>query len=175
MKAKAAILLAAMMLVAVSCDNLNDLLTFSIRSSTSFTIPSSSPLPLPFEFMTPEIQTGSSQDFEKNNTRADLVKDIKLEELKLTITAPEGKTFSFLKSIHIYISADNIDEILLASAENISSTSNTISLTTSQEKLDEYIKADGYRLRTSTVIRETLTQNVTIKIDMKYKVTADVL
>lgn len=175
MKAKTAILLAAMMIVAISCDNLNDLLTFSVKSSTNITIPSSSPLSLPFEFITPEIQTSSSQDFEKNNTNVDLVKDVKLEELKLTISAPEGKTFSFLKSIRIYISADNVDEILLASAENISSTSNTISLNTSQEKLDDYIKADGYRLRTSTVIRETLTQNVTIKIDLKYKVTADVL
>lgn len=175
MKAKSPILLAVLMLVAVSCENLNDLLTFSVRSSTNITIPSSSPFNLPFEFMTPEIQTSSSQDFEKNNTRADLVKDVKLEELKLTLTSPEGKTFSFMKSIRIYISAENVDEILLASAENISSTSNTITLTTSQAKLDEYIKADGYRLRTSTVIRETLTQNVTIKIDMKYKVTADVL
>jgi hypothetical protein len=175
MKAKITMLLALLTFVVMSCEELNDLLTFNVRSSTSFTIPNSFPLTSPFEFMTPEIQTNSSQDFANNNTRADLVKDVKLVELKLSITAPESKTFSFLKSIHIYISAENMEEMLLASAVDINSTSNIISLTTTQEKLDAYIKADGYRLRTSTVIRETLTQDVTIKIDLKYKVTADVL
>ncbi|MEA4936976.1 MAG: hypothetical protein VB102_10080 [Paludibacter sp.] len=175
MKVKSSLLLICILITGFSCEQINDLLTFNVKSSTSITIPASSPLSLPFEMMTPEIQTGSSQDFENNNTRADLVKDVKLEELKMTITAPEGKTFSFLKSIQIYISAENKDEILLASAENISSATNTISLATTQEKLDEYIKANGYRLRTKTVTRETLTRDVTIKIDMKYKVTADVL
>jgi hypothetical protein len=175
MKAKSYILLTFLLFTAFSCEQINNLLTFYVKSSTSVTIPSSAPFTLPFEFMTPNVQSNSSQEYEKYNTNVDLVKDVKLNELKLTITAPEGKTFSFLKSIYIYISTDDVEEILLASAENIASNATSIKLNTTQEKLDAYIKASGYKLRTSAVIRETLTRDVSIQIDLKFKVTADVL
>lgn len=175
MKTKYFSLLILLLITAFSCDQINNLLTFYVRSSTNITIPSSSPLTLPLEFLTPDVQTDSSQEFQKNNTNVDLVKDVKLDELKLTITAPEGKTFSFLKSIYVYISTNNEDEILLASAVDIASDAASIKLNTTQAKLDAYIKASAYKLRTSAVIRETLTQNVSIKIDLKFKVTADVL
>jgi hypothetical protein len=89
-------------------------------------------------FLTPEVTTNSSAEFENNNTKADLVKDVKLKELTLTITDPTAKTFSFLKSIHLYISTDSNDEIELAFKDDINSTSSTITLTTTAAKLDKY-------------------------------------
>lgn len=175
MKIKYSSFLLLLLITAFSCDQINNLLTFYVKSNTNITVPSSSPLPFPFEFLTPNVQTDSSQEFKKNNTNVDLVKDVILDEVKLTITAPEGKTFSFLESIKIYISTDDDDEILIASAENITSTDSSIKLTTTQAKLDAYIKASSYKLRTEASIRETLTQDVSIRIDLKFKVTADVL
>ncbi|MDO9634537.1 MAG: hypothetical protein Q7J05_05750 [Paludibacter sp.] len=175
MKIKYSSFLLLLLITAFSCDQINNLLTFYVKSNTSITIPSSSPLPFPFEFLTPNVQTDSSQEFKKNNTNVDLVKDVILDEVKLTITAPEGKTFSFLESINIYISTNNDDEVLIASAENIASTASSIKLTTTQAKLDTYIKASSYKLRTEASIRETLSQDVSIRIDLKFKVTADVL
>jgi hypothetical protein len=157
------------------CQDVDNLLTFTISHETSFTVENSAPLNIPIPLTTPDITTNSSQEFDNHNTRADLVKDVKLEQVKLTITDPSSKTFSFLKSIHVYISTDSNNEIDLAYLENISGTSNTIDLETTDQKLDTYIKASTYKLRTSVVTKEALTEDIDIKMNIKFKVTADPL
>jgi hypothetical protein len=67
------------------CSEVEDLLTFTISDETQFTVQSTSPLNLPIEIATPSVTTNSNQKFENNNTKADLVKDVKLTELKLTV------------------------------------------------------------------------------------------
>lgn len=148
---------------------------FAINHQANFRVESSSPLNLPFEVSTPDVTTNSSQQFGNNNTAANLIKEIKLEELKLTITNPTSKTFSFLKSIHIYISTNGSDEIELASLENIASIAQSISLNCTSQNLDKYVKASSYKLRTSVVTKETLTQAVDFRSDIKFKVKASVL
>ena len=124
---------------------------------------------------TPEVTTNSSQQFDNNNTAASLIKEIKLEELKLTVTNPGNKTFSFLKSIHIYISTNSSDEIELASLDNIASTSQSITLNATTQDLSKYVKASSYKLRTTVVTKETLTQPIDVRSDIKFKVKAGVL
>ena len=46
-----------------------------------------------------QVTTNSSAEFENNKTKASLVKDVKIRSLKLSITDPSDKTFTFLKSI----------------------------------------------------------------------------
>jgi hypothetical protein len=167
------ILLAITMLsICTCCQEVDDLLTFTISDQVSLTVPSSSPLSLPTEIATPDVTTNSSQKFANNNTEASRVKDVKLQELKLSIETPAGKNFNFLKSIQIYISTNSSNEILLAGLDNIPVNLTTISLTPTQEKLDVYAKASTYKLRTSIVTKETLTQDVSIKADLKFRVTA---
>lgn len=166
------ITLVIVALILSQCKEVDDLLTFTIANQVTITVPSNSPLNLPVELATPEVTTNSSQTFANNNTEASLVKDVKLQELKLSIQSPAGKTFSFLKSIQIYISTTQSNEILLASLDNIPTGATSITLTPTQEKLDVYAKASSYKLRTSIVTRETLTQSVETKADLKFRVTA---
>ena len=155
------------------CKDVEKLLTFRISDSTSITVESSSPLGLPLEVPTPTVTSNSAQQYDNNNTARELVKDVKLEELKLTITNPPSKTFSFLKSIHVYISSTSSNEIELASLDNIESTASVIDLTPTTAKLDVYAKASSYTLRTEVETDETLTQSVDILVDLKFLVTAD--
>lgn len=165
---------AAFFILALSgCRKLG--VNFAINHQANFRVEAASPLNLPFEVGTPDVTTNSSQQFDNNNTAANLIKEIKLEELKLTITNPTSKTFSFLKSIHIYISTNSSDEIELASLENIASTAQTISLNCTTQNLDKYVKASSYKLRTSVVTKETLTQAVDFRSDIKFRVKASVL
>ncbi|WP_268845884.1 hypothetical protein [Flavobacterium aestivum] len=173
MKTKAVIVLAFLALFIVSCNEVDKLLTFSISNQTTFKINSGLPFNSPFEVPTPDVTTNSTSEFKNNNTNVNLVKDVKLQELKLSITNPADKTFSFLKSVHMYISTNADDEIELAFLDDINSTSNTINLTCTSQKLDKYIKASSYKIRTKVVTKETLTQETTVKADMKFKVTAD--
>ena len=165
--------IVTILLLITSCNVIDDLLTFSIDNQTTFTIESGFPLGTAFDIVTPDVTTNSSATFENNNTKADLVKDIKLSSLKLTITNPSTKTFSFLKSIHLYISTDGNDEIELAYLDDINSTSNVLNLTCTSQKLDKYVKASSYKIRTKAVLKESLTQDITVKSDMKFRVTAD--
>lgn len=158
-----------------SCDKIDDLLTFTISDQTTFRMESTMPLNLPIEIATPDITTNSNQKFQNNNTSADLVKNIKLEELELSVTNPAGKTFSFLKSVHIYISTTQSNEIELAYQDNIPLDATKVTLIPTRENLDQFIKASSYKLRTSVVMRETLTQAVDVKVDLKFKVTAETL
>jgi len=172
MTTKKYIAVAIFGILAISCSVIDSLLTFSIDNQTTVTIPAGFPINSPIDFNV-ETQSNSSTVFENNNTNADLVKDIRLKELKLTITDPSDKTFSFLKSINMYISTNDTDEIELAFLEDINSTSNTITLTPTAEKLDKYVKAASFKLRVKAITKETLTQDVTIKADMKFQVTAN--
>lgn len=173
MKSKLVAITIFLSLFLTSCDAVDDLLTFTISNDASIKIKSTSPINLPLEIITPEVTTNSSSEFENNKTKSSLVKDVKIRSLKLSISDPSDKTFTFLKSIHLYISTTDSNEIELAYQDNISTTSNSIDLICTDKKLDEYIKANSYKIRTKVTLKETLTKDVTVKADMKFKVTAD--
>lgn len=173
MKSKLVALTLLLFVFLSSCDAIDDLLSFTISNETSIKIKSTSPINLPSEIITPDVTTNSSAEFKNNKTKAELVKDVKIRSLKLSISDPSDKNFTFLKSIHLYISTTDSDEIELAYQDNINSTSNTIDLICTDARLDRYIKADKYKIRTQVILKETLTKDVTVKADMKFKVTAD--
>ncbi|SHG92947.1 hypothetical protein [Flavobacterium johnsoniae] len=173
MKSKLIALTACLSIFFTSCDAVDDLLTFTISNNTSIKIQSTSPINLPSEIITPDVTTNSTAEFENNKTKANLVKDVHIKSLKLSISDPSDKTFTFLKSVHIYISTTNSDEIELAYLDNINSSSSEIDLICTDARLDQYIKADSYKIRTKVTLKETLTKDVTVKADMKFKVTAD--
>lgn len=173
MKTKCAFIVIASILIMTGCKKPG--INFFLNHQSTFRVESSSPLNLPFETATPDVTTNSSQQFENNNTTSNLIKEIKLEELKLTITNPSSKTFSFLKSVQIFISTNASDEIEVASLDNIASTAQTLSLICTTQNLDKYVKASSYKLRTRVVTKETLTQGVDIRTDLKFKVRASIL
>jgi hypothetical protein len=153
------------------CSEVDDLLTFTVSDETEFTVESTSPLNLPIELGTPSVTTNSNQKFQNNNTRADLVKDVKLTELKLTVMTP-NKNFSFMKSVEIFISTSQNNEIRLAWLDEFPTTATSVNLNTTNAKLDEYVKAESYNLRTRVVTDESLSQPVDIKVNLKFMVTA---
>lgn len=158
---------------AISCKKIADLLTFTVNVENNFTVAASGPLNVPFDILTPQVTTNSTQQFQNNNSDVNKVKDIKLKKVDLQIVSPAGKTFSFLESVHIYISTNASDEIELAYLDNISTTATAISLTPTSASLDKYVKAPNYSLRTKIVIKQTLTQDVTIKNLCQFQVTAN--
>jgi hypothetical protein len=157
-----------------SCSKLGSLVTFPINEETSVQISSSTIVNVPFDLPSANMTTNSSQEFENNNTEKDLVKDVKLENLKLTVTNPNDKTFSFLKSIHLFISSEGNDEIELAYLDTIPVNATSILLIPTEAKLDPYIKASTYKLRTRVETREILSQTTDIQVNAKFKVTANV-
>lgn len=170
---KKLLIILSIVAITISCKKVHDVFTFDINNSSSFTISSQSGLNLPFSIPTPDINTSSESEFENNNTKASLVKEIILKKITLKITSPSDQTFKFLKNITIYISADGEKEIELAKLENITNdVSNTIDLTPTKSLLDVYVKKDKYKLRTEVTIDEVVLHDVNVDVNLTFQVTA---
>ena len=170
---KFTIYLILLTLISFSCKE-GKLFTFNISDQTEITIENVLSVNLPFDIPTPDITTNSESEFEQNDTKADLVKEIVIKELALTITSPADETFSFLQSIHLYISTNDTDEIEIAWKDDIASDAKAIQLNITDKILDKYIKSSKYKIRTEAVTKETLFHDVDIQIDLKFRVTANI-
>ncbi|HET6245049.1 MAG: hypothetical protein H0V01_14515 [Bacteroidetes bacterium] len=144
---------------------------FNVNDSTEFVIPSSISLFTPLSIAGKESKVNFEEEFENNNTRAKYLKEVRLEELKFTITSPPGKSFNFLKSVSIYLSTEGLPEVLLASKDNIENSGQLeLFLQPSSENLIEYIKNDSYKIRCNAITDEAIFQDITIKGDIKFNI-----
>lgn len=163
------------------CSLLDKLTHFNVSYTTNFTIPATNVLGLPIQILNiiqPDgITTNSTQTFENNNTKADLLEEVLLKKLILTITSPSGQKFDFLKSADIYISASGLPELKVASIENINDATvgNTIQMTPSTLDLKEYLKKSEITIRVSATANKTTNTDINIKIDASFFVDAKIL
>jgi hypothetical protein len=167
-------LLPFLLLVLFSCEKLDQLLTFEIPQSSEIKIPASGLINTPLITPVP-VTVNSQQSFENNNTKANLVKDVRLSKLTLSIVDPAAENFNFLKSIKIYIGTSQNDKVLLASQDNVPDGVSTLELVSANTQLDTYIKASSYTLYTEVTLRSNVARELTVKADSRFKVTADPL
>jgi hypothetical protein len=170
------LLLAIGSLSLSGCKEIDKLTQFNMDYNETVVILSSTGINLPFNLFTPDVESNSESTFSVNDTRKDLVEEIRLTKLDLTLTSPSNGDFSFLKSIEIFISADGLSEVKIAWKENIpSDVDNYIELETSDTDLKEYIKKDKFKLRLNTVTDELITSDQHIDIHSVFFVDAKIL
>jgi hypothetical protein len=163
-------------LVYSGCSKLDELTKFDLEYTETVIIPSSVGLNLPLNILTPDIETDAESTFAVNDTRKDLIEEILLESLQLSITDPADGDFSFLKSVNIFLSADELPEIEVAWLNEIpTDPGNFLELMTTQEDLKAYIKKDAFNLRVNTVTDELITSDHHIQINSTFSVDAKIL
>ena len=170
-------MLLVLVATTTACDTIDDLLTFYINEEESIVVESNFPIGL-IALDPVTVPTNSEETFKNNKTRAELVKDVTLNKLTLTIAKPEegepaSSDFDFLKSIEIYIDAEGQDEVRIAYLEEVPLDATSLNLNLTNAKLDEYIKGETYTIRTSAVLRNTVVRDININAAMRFKVTAD--
>ena len=170
------ILLLLSLLAMTACDKIDDLTKFDLDYNSSVTIESGTLINLPFVVQTPPVQTNSESEFESNNTQKDLIESIKLSRMRLIITSPADADFSFLESIEVFIKAEGLEEIPLASLNPVAGdASGTIELNTSNAELKEYIKKDRYTLRVESITDEAIDRDIELDIRSVFRVDARIL
>jgi hypothetical protein len=153
------------------CKALKELTTFYITYAENVTIAKSTMVDLPIDIATPDIVTNSEATFSANNTRKDLIDEIKLRQAKLIVTIPAGGDFSFLKSVALYISSANQAETKIAWRDDIpDDVGNELVLLVSDADLKEYIKADKYKLRIKALTDKLTSQDYTVRIETEFAV-----
>ncbi|CAM3382160.1 hypothetical protein [Zobellia roscoffensis] len=170
------LLLITVISVFASCDKLDELTKFNIDYTTQVTIPSSTGIDLPFDMFTPDVETNSESEFEVNDTRKDLIEEIKLTELELKITTPDDSDFSFLESLKVYISAEGLEEIMIASKDEVEETvGDVLDVDVIDVDLKDYIKKDKFNLRLETVTDELISTDHEIDVNTTFFVDAKIL
>lgn len=160
-----------------SCESLSKLTQFKMDFKETVTIQKSLPFETPFDLFTPDIVTNSESAFAVNNTSKDLVEQIKLTQLKLTIKSPSDSNFGFLKSISIFVSAgSDLPETKVAWKENIPLTvGKELLLDVTDADLQEYIKEKSFKLKLSTVTRKTIGSDYQLDLYTEFLVDVKVL
>ncbi len=151
-------------------------ITFYVEDETQTTIESAFPINLPFNLPILPVTTTATQEYENNKTTPELVEEVILEKITITVTSPSNADFSALKSIHIYIKKSDDTEIKeIAYLTNINSEAKTIDLICTKENLVTYLREESYKLDIEAELKEILLYDVDIKIDLKFKITAKIL
>lgn len=151
--------------------------TFYIEEEEIITVESSFPVSLPYSISIGTISNTSSVEYENNNTAPDLIQEVLLDNITLSIITHSGEDFSFLESMNVYIKkTDATDKILLAYIDNIDPNATSIELTPVENiNLVPILQQDSYILDTEVEIKEYSLHDIDINLFVKFKITAGVL
>jgi hypothetical protein len=164
------------LLLMIGCKAVDKLTQFNMDFNSSVVIPVPSGIDLPSNINTPDVVTNSESTFAVKDTRKDMIEEVKLTSLQLTITLPSDGNFDFMKTINVYMSAEGLPETKIAWKENISNgIGSVLELDTSNEDLKEYIKKDKFVMRLNTVTDELITTEHHIDIHSVFFVDARIL
>ena len=157
----------ALALVSFSaCEKLDKLTEFNLPYTTNVTVPSTFGINLPFNIATPGIPTNAQSSFSANGTAGNLIDRINLTQMRLRVTEPSSQTLAFIESVSIYINAEGLGELRIATKDNVPmNTGGELLLDVANEAdLKEYLKKDNFNLRLSLVQRQTVSSNVNIEV-----------
>jgi hypothetical protein len=151
------------LLSAPSCKKINEATEFTMNYSTEVTVPASSvSVTAPVDFTSPEIPTQSSSRFEAEKTTKDLIETLMMS--KCNLSTPKGN-LDYIKSFSIFISANGVKEVLVASKSDIPAGSTMVAADLTGADLKEHIFKDGIKFRVSLIGKTGLTEDQILKID----------
>jgi hypothetical protein len=164
--------LVPLVVLGLSCektkDDINEATEFDISYSSQVSIPSTSiSVTAPAEFSTPEISTQSASRFASENTTKDLIDEITVS--KFNISNPNGN-LDYLKSITVYIQADNMGDVQIAAKSNIPAGTTSVAADLSGANIKDFIVKDKIKFKVKVTISTGLTANQTLKVDVTVKV-----
>jgi hypothetical protein len=167
-----------------SKDDVKELLDipFSFSMKNDFTLPKAADsvynIPeFPVSVKSDNIVNTIPDEFKKNNADINKVKSISIDGVELTIKSPAGQSFSFMKSIEVYLGANGIGETLIASKSGINTISpepTSLSLDSKNANIIAYVKNPTYYIRTNTTIVKTYKNDILLGSEIKLKAVANI-
>lgn len=157
-----------------SCNGLDRLTQFDIDYSADFTIPSTIGINLPFNIPVPSITTNISEKLANEQTNTNLVEQLFIKNILLTIKNPSNKSFSFLENIDLYIKTETLPKIKVAYKHDITNEIENILDMDIVENVDlqNYIKEDNFEIEVEVSIDEITLEAIDITADLKFWVDA---
>jgi hypothetical protein len=149
---------------------------FKFEADYVVKVPASPVSPLPVEIVTPEIATHSDVIYSANKTRADLVEQVILSELVLSVKTPEGGNLNFLKSVDIYASAEGLPEVRVAYKDVVpEDVGGTLNLDVTRADLTEYFRKEKYQLKITVINDQAIMEEYGVNAHAAFFVDAKIL
>ena len=156
---KAYLSLAAVAVIAIGCDKVEDLA--KIEKDLDFTqtvdlagMPSgldslTSGHSMVANFPTMPIETKSKEFLEGNGSSAnpDGVEHVKLTKFKASVQLPANGNFDYVDSVYVFLSANGLSEILVANKISVPKGSKSIDFDCKDENLKNYFLKDTMYIR----------------------------
>lgn len=156
-----------------TCKKIRQLKEFDLNYSEEFVIPANSVVNLPFNLNSQETTTNTSDEYENEGTSRKLVETVFLSKLVFAVQSPASGDFNFLKSVEIYISSPNNAEVLVAYRYDIPETGlKQLDMETSDTNLKDFLQDESYQVRVKAITDHPVTQDVTVKCDETFHVSA---
>jgi len=172
------IAVVALLLCAANtgCKQFDELTQFDYVLESECTVPGTLGIQTPFNILSPEMQTNYEAVFESENTRKDLVEEIRLKQMTLTLKSPAGADFNFLNKIYVYLKDASGAEQIIAKKEAVPADgSNSLELDVNSSDIKDLLMQDKVHLKVSTTTDEVITQDHVIGVRSVFFVDAKIL
>ena len=169
------ILLPFLSILLFSCSAVDKITNFDIAYDEEFTIPSTSGIAVPINILTPDVSPNLEDKMQEYNSAVNLIEDVTIKSIRLTITNPDTLAYSFLEAVSLYI-VDGSTESLLANKSDISSSiGRVLDLETSDTDVLSYLLNDAFKIRVIGVMRDGTTVDIENTMEMVFTVDAKLL
>lgn len=170
------LLCLVLLLSNTGCKQIDKLTQFDYVLESECTVPGSFGVQTPFTLFTPEMQTNYESVFESENTRKDLVEEIRLKKVTLTLKSPAGADFNFLNKIYVYLKDASGNEQIIASKDPVPADgSQVLEMDTEPGDIKDLLMQDKVTIKISTTTDEVITQDHVIGIRSVFFVDAKIL
>jgi len=160
-----------------SCKKIDKATQFDLIIEEQVTPPSIIGINLPFNLPTTAIHSDINKQLEIKNKKKKKIEKMFLDELEVSILTPSNQDFNFIKSVKVFISAENLTKILVAESLNLTNQNLKTLLITPIDELDltDYVKKDVIDLSIELVTDETIFHKVTLNIKSTFWVDAKIM
>lgn len=163
-------------LVLSACEKADKLTQFIVTDRTELKIEAGAATLSPYDVYTPPIYSDASRELTANNSKAEMLQSVTLQEFRMVITQPFGGSWAFLKDIEVFIDADQLPEKRIAFEANVTDQINAILLLKSDKaELTDYIKKGTYIIKTRITTDKVLANDIDVSITTKYAVDAKIM
>lgn len=162
-------------LIFIGCeDGLTDI-KFDLPYETTFVVDETATPGESTEFKSPEIETSTAKEFEKNGVSIETLKSASLKSLTLLIESPENANFNNIQRASVYLSSDLQPSTLIAEVSNVPPDVNTLEVGVKDANLIEFLKGDFFQVIVKAVTKEGVTEEMTVRAKMVLDVVANPL
>ena len=151
--------------VLTSCSTVQSIVQNTFPYTTNVLI--SSGVPANQEISTVSAATSLAQSVGASNT---VVKDIRISSANISTITPSGQSLGNFKSMKVYVSGSNTEELLVASRNDIGDNvgDNVVLDPSTSQVLDRIVKGENMKVRVAYVLKSAATKDINLKISLRF-------